>query len=260
LFGVLSEKRIPARQTTDERTFRSFHFPLRQGILNFTASTLELQLECFEGPLAVLISLIKKNKIDVFDIPIGWITERFLEYVDLVRDMNLRIAEDFVEMASLLIFIKARMLLPTDGDDPREELVEKIIEYEKIRAMVKSFEGLAVLGKDTFARSAIAHEEEDEDLLSLCALFLDLVRSKEERFLLIQEIRPTLEEKLEEIKAFLEREGVYAWKMDVEQELRDRVVTLLAFLEMTKLRLAFISQKRPFGTIILKKRMSDGME
>jgi len=97
--------------------------------MNFIAQTLELQMDSFEGPLAVLVNLIKKNKIDVFDIPIGWITERFLEYVDVVREMNLRIAEDFIEMASLLIFIKSRMLLPVEGEDPREELVEKIIEY-----------------------------------------------------------------------------------------------------------------------------------
>jgi segregation and condensation protein A len=222
--------------------------------MNFSAPTLELQLECFEGPLAVLINLIKKNKIDVFDIPIGWITERFLEYVDLVREMNLRIAEDFIEMASLLIFIKARMLLPIEGDDPREELVEKIIEYEKIRAMVKSFEGLPVLGKDTFVRSAVVGEEEDEDLLSLCTLFLELVRNKEEPFLLIQEIRPTLEEKLAEIRGILAREGSYAWRFDLGQELRDKVATMLAFLEIAKLKLAVVSQKRPFGTIILKKR------
>jgi segregation and condensation protein A len=222
--------------------------------VNFSASTLELQLECFEGPLAVLINLIKKNKIDVFDIPVGWITERFLEYVDLVHDMNLRIAEDFIEMASLLIFIKARMLLPAEGGDPREELVERIIEYEKIRAMVKSFEGLPVLGRDTFIRSGVPAEEESEDLLSLCTIFLELVRSKEERFLLIQDIRPTLEEKLAEIKEMLEREGVYAWKFNLEQKLRDRVATVLAFLEITKLKLAVLSQKRPFGTIILRKR------
>jgi segregation and condensation protein A len=222
--------------------------------MNFTASTLELQLECFEGPLAVLINLIKKNKIDVFDIPIGWITERFLEYVEVVRDMNLRIAEDFIEMASLLIFIKARMLLPIDGDDPREELVEKIIEYEKIRAMVKSFEGLPVLGRDTFVRSAVMREEENEDLLSLCTLFLELVRNKEERFLLIQEIRPTLEEKLDEIRGILAREGSYAWRIDLERELRDKVATILAFLEIAKLKLAVLSQRRPFGTILLRRR------
>ncbi len=222
--------------------------------MNFSPPTLELQLECFEGPLAVLINLIKKNKIDVFDIPIAWITERFLEYVDLVREMNLRIAEDFIEMASLLIFIKARMLLPTDGDDPRDELIEKIIEYEKIRAMVKNFEGLPVLGKDTFIRTAPTADEENEDLLSLCTLFLELVRSKEEHFLTIQEIRPTIEEKLEEIKEILQQKGRYAWKIDLDQELRNKVATMLALLEITKLKLAVIVQRRPFGTIILRKR------
>ncbi len=223
--------------------------------MNFSASTLELQLECFEGPLAVLVNLIKKNKIDVFDIPIGWITERFLEYVELAREMNLRVAEDFIEIASLLIFIKSRMLLPHDaGEDPREELVERIIEYERIRAMAKSFERFPVLGKDTFVRNGAGVDDEDEDVLDLCALFFRLIKSKEERFLTIQDIRPTLEEKLAQIKQLLAETGVYTWRMDLEQELRDRVATVLAVLEITKLRIAMCSQRRPFGTIILKRK------
>ena len=223
--------------------------------MNFSASTLELQLECFEGPLAVLINLIKKNRVDVFDIPIGWITERFLEYVELAREMNLRVAEDFIEMASLLIFIKSRMLLPLNpGEDPREELVERIIEYERIRAMAKSFERFPVLGKDTFARNAHGPEEEEEDILSLCALFFQLIKSKEERFLKVQEIRPTLEEKLAHIKQALGQTGVYTWRMDLEQDLRDKVATILAVLEIAKLRIAACSQRRPFGTIILKRK------
>jgi segregation and condensation protein A len=223
-------------------------------MINFSAGTLELQMECFEGPLAVLITLIKRNRIDIFDIPIGWIAEQFLEYVDLARDMDLRLAEDFIEMASLLIFIKSRMLLPAAGEDPREELVEKIIEYEKIRAMAKSFEALPILGRDTFARRAAMGEGEEEDVLSLCTLFFQLIKGREERFLTVAEIRPTLEEKLEEIKVLLDREGRYAWHLNLEQELRDRVATVLAMLEITKLRIAVISQKRPFGTIILKRR------
>jgi len=223
--------------------------------VRFSASTLELQLECFEGPLAVLINLIRKNKIDVFDIPIGWITERFLEYVDLAGQMNLRVAEDFIEMASLLIFIKSRMLLPTEeGEDPREELVERILEYERIRAMARSFERFPVLGRDTFVRNGHANEEEDEDILDLCTLFFQLIKSKEERFLVVREIRPTLEEKLAHIKQLLTEVGIYTWKMDLEQELRDKVATILAVLEITKLRMAICSQRRPFGTIILKKR------
>ena len=222
--------------------------------MNFIAQTLELQMDSFEGPLAVLVNLIKKNKIDVFDIPIGWITERFLEYVDVVREMNLRIAEDFIEMASLLIFIKSRMLLPIDGEDPREELVEKIIEYEKIRAMVRSFDAFPVLGRDTFVRNATIVEEEDTDILSLCTLFFQLMKEKEERFIVIQEIRPTLEEKLAQIKTLLAQEGIFTWKMSLEQEMREKVATVLAILEITKLKMAHISQKRPFGTIILRRR------
>jgi segregation and condensation protein A len=220
----------------------------------FRAPTLELQMECFEGPLPVLITLIKRNKIDIFDIPIGWITEQFLEYVDLAREMNMRTAEDFIEMASLLIFIKSRMLLPLEGEDPREELVEKIIEYEKIRAMAKSLDNLSLLGRDTFARLPAVDVGEEEDVLSLCTLFLQLIKGRQERFLTIGEIRPTLEEKLEEIKAELERVGRYVFKVGLEQELRERVAAVLAILEIAKLKLAALSQKRAFGTIILKKR------
>ncbi len=221
--------------------------------MNFVAPTLELQLECFEGPLSVLLNLIKKNKIDIFDIPIGWITERFLEYVDLATEMNLRIAEDFIEVASLLIFIKARMLIPSD-EDPRDELVEKIIEYEKIRAMVKSFDTFPVLGIDTFTRGTVTTEEEEEDVMSLCALFLELIKTKEERTFTIADIRPTLEEKLEDIKRFLEESGRYVWELTGEEALREKVATLLAMLEITKLKIAIVSQRRPFGTIILRRR------
>ena len=223
-------------------------------MIAFSAPTLELQMDCFEGPLPVLITLIKRNKIDIFDIPIGWITEQFLEYVDLAREMNLRTAEDFIEMASLLIFIKSRMLLPMDGEDPREELVEKIIEYEKLKHMAKSLDLLPLLGRDAFVREPAADIGEEEDVLSLCTLFLQLIKSRQERFISIGEMRPTLEEKLEEIKNELEREGRYVFKLDLAHELRERVAAVLAVLEIAKLKLAVLSQKRPFGTIILRKR------
>jgi segregation and condensation protein A len=212
-------------------------------------------MECFEGPLPVLLTLIKRNKIDIFDIPLGQIAEQFLAYVDLAREMDLKIAEDFIEMASLLIFIKSRMLLPVEGEDPREELVEKIIEYEKLKAMAKSLADFPVLGRDAFVRGSVIEEEDDEeDAFSLGALFLQLIKSREERFLTVAEMRPTLEEKLEEIGGQLAREGKYAWRIDLEQDLRERVATILAMLEIAKLQKAIISQKRPFGTILLKKR------
>lgn len=223
--------------------------------MNFLVPTMELQVDCFQGPLPALIHLIKKNKINVFDIPIGMIAQRFLDYLELVKDMNMRIAEDFVELASLLIFIKARMLLPRE-DDPREELVERILEYEKTRAMTRSLEVLPQLGRDVFGRGKVVIEDEGEELhlASLCVLFFKLIKDKEDRYIEVREIRPTLEEKLIHIKEILEQKGSFAWRAQSEKNHSEKVASVLAMLELTKLRLAKMSQRRIFGTILLTKR------
>ncbi len=224
--------------------------------MNLNVPTLEVQMECFEGPLSVLINLIKKNKVDIFDIPIGMITDRFLEYVELVKEMNLRIAEDFIEMASLLLCIKSRMLLPREDEDPRTELVEKILEYEKIKGMVTMFQELPKLGEDAFARgrSGLEVEEEDQDLTALCMLFFDLMKHKQERFLVIREIRPTLEEKLEVLRLALLETGTFAWNPKDDLDLSEKVAVVLAMLEVVKLKLANVAQRRPFGAVLLTRR------
>ncbi len=223
--------------------------------------SLEVQLECFEGPMAVLITLIKRNKVNIWDIPISPITDRFLQYVELVKDMNLRIAEDFIEMASLLIFIKSKMLLPVsssgngDEDDPREELVERIIEYERIRNMAEAIGELPMLERDVFPIGSGAVERESEhDLLSLCNLYFELIQVKEERYLSIREIRPTLEEKLEMLKDILKMSGRFEWDLYSDQDRNERVATILGMLELAKIRTATLTQKRPFGMIVLKTR------
>jgi len=222
--------------------------------MNLLPDTLEVQMECFEGPLAVLINLIKKNKIDIFEIPIGTITDRFFDYVNLVQEMNLTIVEDFIEMASLLIFIKARMLLPCE-DDPREELIERIIEYEKLRGMVSALDTFPLLGRDTFVRGkAIFDGEEEQNLLALCSLFAELIKGSDERYLTINEIRPTLEEKLREIQDILGQTGKFVWKMNEGEEARQRIAIILAMLEITKLKQARMVQRRSFGSIVLIKR------
>ena len=221
--------------------------------MNLLPDTLEVQMECFEGPLAVLINLIKKNKIDIFEIPIGTITDRFFDYVELARDMNLTIVEDFIEMASLLIFIKARMLLPGE-DDPREELIEKIIEYEKLRGMMSALDTFPLLGRDTFVRGKAIFDEEEQNLFALCSLFAELIKGSDERYLTINEIRPTLEEKLREIQDILGQTGKFVWKMNEGEEARQRIATILAMLEITKLKQARMVQRRSFGSIVLIKR------
>ncbi len=228
--------------------------------MSLLVPTLEVQLECYEGPLAVLITLIKRNKISIWDIPISTITERFLQYVELVRDLNLRIAEDFIEMASLLIFIKSKMLLPANDngngeEDPREELVERIIEYERLRNMAVAIDGLPMLERDVFSVGAgVVERESDYDLLCLCNLYFELLKVKEERYFSVRVIRPTLEEKLEMLKSILETSGRFEWNLYGEEERNERVATILGVLELVKVRVATLSQRRPFGKIVLKKR------
>jgi segregation and condensation protein A len=217
-------------------------------------------MECYEGPLAVLVTLIKKNKVSIWDISLSKITERFLQYVDLVTEMNLKIAEDFIEIASLLIYIKSRMLLPANGDgqqedDPREELIDRILEYERLRTMVETIDGLPMLDRDIFVRGkTIVDAETDFDLLDLCSIFLEIMKSKEENYLEIREIRPTLEEKLNMLKTILQTSGVYVWNFDDMTEQPEKIATVLGILELTKIKMATIVQRRPFGKIVLKRR------
>ncbi len=233
--------------------------------MSFLVPTLEVQLECYEGPLAVLISLIKKNKVSIWDIPISTITERFLEYVELVKEMNLKIAEDFIEMASLLLFIKSKMLLPSSGgeeaEDPREVLVERIIEYERFRTMAGIMDALPMLDRDVFCQGKDGIEREtDYDLLCLCNLYFELIRIKEESYLSINEIRPTVEEKIAALKAMLEASGIYVWDIHEEMDRNEKVATILGMLELAKIQAATLSQRKMFGKIVLKRRGSAVME
>lgn len=223
------------------------------------APTLEVKIECYEGPLSVLITLIKRNKVSIWDISLSLITERFLEYVELAKEMDLRIAEDFIDMASLLIFIKSRMLLPSKAkeleDDPREMLVERIIEYEMVRGMAEGLRSLPLLYRDTFCKdNRPAGTDNRYDLLYLCKTFFELITNREERFITIKGVRPTLEEKIKALKEMLDTAGIFLWDIKETVEQAEKVATLLGMLELTKAKVAWIYQERPFGRIALKRR------
>ncbi len=227
--------------------------------MDLLVPALEVKMECYEGPLAVMITLIKKNKVSIWDVPLALITDRFLKYVEFVSSMSLKIAEDFIEMASLLIFIKSKMLLPAittaDEDDPREALIDRIIEYEKVRSMAEKIDSLSMLDRDTFGRGTKTIDGQTEyDLLELCNIFLEILKNNEERFIIIREIKPTLEEKLKMLKTILDSSGLYVWNIEDPVEQADKVATMLGMLELTKIRMATISQRKPFGRIVLKRR------
>lgn len=126
----------------------------------------------FNGPLDLLLHLIRKNEVDIYDIPVARITEQYLEYLDFLKKVDLEIVGDYMSMAAELGYIKSRMLLPRiraeeedEGEDPREELVRRLLEYEKYRGVAEDLEKRKILGKDIFL-AGYDHREELGELVS----------------------------------------------------------------------------------------------
>ncbi|MCX7857513.1 MAG: segregation/condensation protein A [Deltaproteobacteria bacterium] len=218
--------------------------------------SLEVKLDCYEGPLWVLLKLIKNNRLSIWNVPISQIVDRFLEYVEVVRQMNLRIVEDFIEIASLLIVIKSRMLLSSDEEKElgEEELLERVYEYEKTRKLALSLDTLPILNRDTFIRKGDGlREDRGYDLYLLLKAFFELVRQKES-FIEIKPIKPTLEERLSFIEDRLLKKGIYIFDVAEDGDLSEKIATVLSMLEIVKRKVARLIQHRPFGKIILKRR------
>jgi len=123
-----------------------------------------VSLDVFEGPLDLLLHVIRKHEIDIFDIPMAFVTARYLEYLDMMKDLNLNVAAEYLEMAAQLVFIKSRMMLPDegadseddvieDGPDPREELVRQLLEYQKYRTAADDLAERPQHGRDIFVRT-----------------------------------------------------------------------------------------------------------
>ncbi|MCK4738581.1 MAG: segregation/condensation protein A [Deltaproteobacteria bacterium] len=143
----------------------------------------KVKIDIFEGPLDLLLHLAKKNRVDIYDIPIAVITEQYLDYIDMIKSMNLELAGEFLLMASNLVYIKSKMLLPVDaaapeeeddGVDPRAELIKKLLEYQRFKAAAIELASRDLLGRDVFTRGApfpIGDLEESEEDVSA---FLDI--------------------------------------------------------------------------------------
>lgn len=120
------------------------------------SSEYEVKLEIFEGPLDLLLHLIRKNEVDIFDIPIAVITDQYLQYLDMMKALNISVAGDFLVMASTLVQIKSRMLLPETGEDeeedPRNEITRPLLEYLRLKELAGELSERPILGRDVFAR------------------------------------------------------------------------------------------------------------
>lgn len=239
-----------------------------------TDEVLRLHLDKFEGPLEVLLYLIKAQEIDIFDIPILKITEQYLRFLDVLREEDLEVTGDFLVMAATLIQIKSRMLLPPDADtgeddeefedeDPRLELVQKLLEYRKFRDVAARLQWLEEQRANWYSRSvrpAIEKAPEEEEELLEVTLF-DLVQAfkgylrmfTEEALHTVELEGASVDEKIEHIENRIAREGSVAWSQ-LLKECRSKielVCCFLAILELCRMGRLRAHQHRAFEEIRL---------
>ena len=231
----------------------------------------DFSLPQFEGPLALLLHLINKNEVNIYDIPISEITEQFLEYLDYVISPDLDNLVDFYAMAAYLIYIKSRMLLPISEDDmeneeiedPRAELVEKLIEYQKYKKLTTLMEEKEEETEWFFERKKmqVSLPFEDNELWErvntwdLLKTFSNLISSyNKERILTFYE-EVSVNEKITLMNEFLEEKGecMFTDLIIRRGNLLDIVCAFMALLEACKFKIASIWQNRMFGDIKIKK-------
>ncbi len=225
-----------------------------------------VRLETFEGPLDLLLHLIQKNELDIFNIPIALITEQYMEYLKWMKTLNLDIAGEYLLMASTLLHIKSKMLLPQasseeeeEGEDPRKELVQRLLEYRKFKEAASELIKRPMLDRDVFIRLVCAEEEEPREERMEASLF-DLIdalrraleRSKEEAYHEVVLDRLSVEDKVQEILSLLQQEKrSIAFHLLLPEGASRRVIiiTFLAILELVKMKWIRVFQSAPFEAI-----------
>ncbi len=212
---------------------------------------LNIHIDVFEGPLDLLLHLIKKDNLDIYDINISEITKQYLEYLDVMKDLNLEIAGEFLVMASTLMQIKAKTLLPSqaptteaDGPNPTQDLINKIVEYQKFKEAGKFLEDKFDGQKDFFYKQAPIFDSGERvlnlqmfDLLAAVKRAFDKLEEKERVELLKFEEYP-IERKMDKIVAMFERrEWVLLDDIFVGETKKRGIITcFLAMLELMKIR------------------------
>jgi segregation and condensation protein A len=233
-----------------------------------------LRLERFEGPLDLLLHLIKKNEVSVYDIPIALITEQYLHYLNLMQELNLDVASEFLVTAATLIHIKSRQLLPrpesaagTDDEDvdPRDALVRRLVEHQRFKAAAELLHERETLRSAQWTRpdarvEAIAGEpvepELEVDLFGLLAAFRRVLeRAKDSPPVLLPPEQISIETRIEQLLARLSETEACGFDdlFDAAASRGDLIVTFLALLEMIRLKLVRVFQQGP-GPIRVYKR------
>jgi segregation and condensation protein A len=233
---------------------------------------LKIHLAIYDGPLDLLLDLIRKQQIDIYDIPIASITEQYLDYLHMMEEMDIDLAGEFLLMAATLILIKSRMLLPpdplqTEGEsgDPRAELVRRLLEHEKFKNAAQMLHEKQLVESSTWSRPGISDfvslTEEAEiqvTLFDLIATFKSLLeRAKEQVLYEIERDEMTVGQVIEKLRLlFVRSQGTISMEeiFLAYRIKRNLVVAFLAILEMVHFKALVLIQKKTFGEIIIRRQ------
>lgn len=247
-----------------------------------TDEVLRLHLDEFEGPLEVLLYLIKSQEIDIFNIPILKITEQYMKFLELMEEQNLEVAGDYLVTAATLIQIKSKMLIPVEADeddeeidegDPRMELVEKLIAYRMYRDVAARLKNLEEERSNWFMRNAKPNIKDlgpdpdaeyiDATLFDLTQAFKNVLRYlKEDVAHIVEEEESSVDEKVDYIQAVLEIQDSVEW-LDLLKTCKGKVeiiCTFLAILELCRMNLITLNQHSSYGDIRLFRKTPNNIE
>ncbi len=247
--------------------------------------SLNVKLQVFEGPLDLLLHLIEKNKVDIYDIPISLITEQYLDYIRQMQEEDLNVASEFLVMAATLLDIKSRMLLPKqvneegEEEDPRAELVEKLIEYKLYKYMSYELKDMQIDANRTWFKAATLPEEiadykepidyeklvGDLDLSKLNNIFKSVMKRQVDKvdpirsqFGKIEKDEVNLEAKTEYVENYIRFHKNFSFRdlLENQKSKMDVVVTFLIILEMIKIGKIVIAQEDLFDDIMITSKVA----
>ena len=239
---------------------------------------LNFKLQVFEGPLDLLLHLLEKNKVNIYDIPIVEITSQYMEYIQEMKRQDLNIMSEFLVMAATLLDIKSRMLLPPketedeEEEDPRMELVQQLLEYKMFKCISGELRDRQVDAQRVFYKEPTIPEEvaayeqpvdveqlmQDVTLQKLNSIFQSVLRRQEDkidpirsRFGRIEKEEVSLEDKIASLREYAARHNVFSFRQLLEEQCSkmEIIVTFLAILELMKAGVIVISQEHIFDDI-----------
>ena len=227
---------------------------------------INIKIPVFEGPFDLLLHLIRENKLDIYDIPISVITSQYLEYIEIMKELNLEIAGDFLVMAATLIQIKSRMLLPPDEEaaaeeqeDPRLDLVQRLLDYQKYKEAASDLRTKEEEWMRIFHKEPLAEEGEEEgelylfdlSLFDLLDAFKKILDKAPPEIVSITRETLTVKDKISMIMEILEGKEAVRFE-DLFRDGISRVqliITFVSLLELIRLGLARVYQEKQFGNI-----------